>query len=70
MLLLDEVEAFTATPVPASRPANAALAIRVLVVFVMGKCFLQSDLYRTSPFRHTPTWGLLKGLRPGLRENR
>ena len=44
LAVLYPVEARTATPVPASRPATAALVMRALVVFVMGVSSLQFEV--------------------------
>jgi len=43
--LTNTVEAWTAAPVPASRPATAALVMRALVVFVMGISSLQFEVF-------------------------
>src|SRR5271165_5512072 len=47
------VEAWTTAPVPASRPATAALVMRALVVLVMGDASLQLNY---SQFGQGPAW--------------
>ena len=64
LAVLNTVEAWTTAPVPASRPATAALVMRALVVLVMGDSSLQLKFRKLKspsgqgPASKKPEWNL------------